>query len=129
MRQHAMMCWFPSLCRCIPLYEVRLFGPGALCVQEAQWPFVAQGWDILLGPNGFRSWVSPRLPLSSSFIKHQKDTPSTWLRSRFPPEGNQRLLASHKAPGYHFAPLTRWDPSMYFSFYMHGEDCTGFRAT
>lgn len=71
-------------------------------------PFIAKGWDISLSPNGFHSWVSPRLPLSSSFIQHQKDTPSTWPRSRFHPKGNQRLLASHKAPGYRFAPVTWW---------------------
>lgn len=36
MRQRAMMCCFPSLWLRIPLYEVRLFGPDAQCVQEAQ---------------------------------------------------------------------------------------------
>lgn len=46
-------------------------------LRRCNWPFIAKGWDIFLSPNGFCSCVSPRLPLSSSFIQHQKDTPST----------------------------------------------------
>lgn len=72
-----MMCCLPSLCLCVPRYEVRLSGHPI-----PNWPFIAKGWDISLLSNGFHSWFSPRL--SSSFIQHQKDTPSTWLRSRLP---------------------------------------------
>lgn len=71
-------------------------------LRRCNWPFIAKGWDIFLSPNGFCSCVSPRLPLSSSFIQHQKDTPSTC-----PPRPKKKEvspLGPHKAPDYHFCP-------------------------
>lgn len=84
------------------LYEVRLFGPDAQCVQEAQ---LAVHSRRVGQPRWVLMAFTAESPPSSLCHQVSSNIKKTHL-PRFPPEGNQRLLASHKAPGYHFAPLT-----------------------
>lgn len=100
--------------------------------RRRNWPFIAKGWDISPGPNGFHSWVSPRLPLSSSFIQHQKDTPSTWPRSRppsqppHPPKEIRDSLLLIKLLAITLPPLLDGFPSMFFKFCVRSDGLTGF---
>lgn len=75
-----------SLWACVPCHEVRLFWPhrsvrsrGAIV---RSLPKGGSSHGVLMAFTA-GSPPAPSLSLSSSFIQHQKDTPSTWPRSRF----------------------------------------------
>lgn len=56
---------------CVPVRS-GAFGPGVTMFRRAHWTRVANRWEVSLAFNGFRSWDSPRLPLSSSFLPPSK---------------------------------------------------------
>lgn len=74
----------------------------------------------------FTAGSPPGPPLSSSFIQHQKDTPSSWPRSRFPPRRKSDSWLLLKLLAITLPPLLDDFPSMFFKFCMRSVSITGF---
>lgn len=126
-----MMCCLPSLCLCLARYEVRLFWPERSASSgDAIGHSLPKGGTSRCVLMAFTAG-SPPGSLCHQVSSNIKKTHLPLGRAHVPlpsPKEIRDFLASHKAPGYHFAPVTLLDsfPSMFFKFCVRSDVLMGF---
>lgn len=126
-----MMCCLPSLGLCLTRYEVRLFWPERSASSgDANGRSLPKGGTSCCVLMAFTAG-SPPGSLCHQVSSNIKKTHLPLGRAHVPlpsPKEIGDFLASHKAPGDHFAPVTLHDsfPSMFFKFCVRSDGLTGF---
>lgn len=120
MKQSVMMCFSPLSVSASLTMRSGFWAWAFYAMRRRNCPFIAKGWDISLSPNSFHSWVSPWPPSVIKFHPTSKRHTFQLAALTFPTPKEIRLLASHKAPGYPFAPVTWWF-SQYVLQVLHAE--------